>query len=64
MKTHDGYVGIKPCGCMVAVVVDNPRWIKDTARTIARFVRNGYRVEPAVLDEVRHKLGPCKCKKD
>ena len=57
----DCYVGIMPCGCYVAVVMDRPEYRKETAKTIAQYIQNGYRIEPAILEEVRHKLGKCKC---
>jgi len=58
----DCYIGIKECGCVVAVVIDRAEYKKDTAKSVADFIKRGYRVEAAVLEEVRHKLGSCKCK--
>ena len=63
MKKHDCYVGILPCGCMVAWVYDNGEHPKDVAESVAEFIKNGYSVERANTDEIRPKLGPCKCKK-
>lgn len=59
----DCYTGTLPCGCMVAVVMDDPKFKDDTADKIAEFVRSGYRVEPAVLDNIRSRLRRCKCRK-
>lgn len=41
----DVWVGYwKDCDCIVAVVVDEPDYPKDTARDVAEFIRRGYRV--------------------
>lgn len=58
----DCYVGVKPCGCMVAWVFDGPKYPKDVAKSVADFIKSGYRVERANTDSVRRKLGRCKCK--
>lgn len=58
----DCYVGIKPCGCMVAWVYDSKEHPKDVAKSVAQFIKDGYRVESANTDDIRSKLGPCKCK--
>lgn len=58
----DCYVGIKSCGCIVAWVHDRPKHQKDTAKSVAQFIKDGYRVEPAITDDIRSKLGPCRCK--
>jgi hypothetical protein len=63
-KKPDCYVGIKECGCMVAVVFDDPRFRKDTAKTVAEFIKSGYRVENKIWSEVGHSLGRCKCSKE
>jgi hypothetical protein len=60
-KVNDCYVGIKPCGCMVAWVYDDPMYPQDVAKSIDEFRRSGYSVERANTDEVRHKLKKCKC---
>lgn len=57
----DCYIGIKNCGCIVALVYDHQKYRKDTAETVAEFIESGYRVERAVFDEVKHKLKRCKC---
>ncbi len=59
----DSYVGRLLCGCLVAWCADNPEHQKDVARSVAKFIRNGYAVEHVVLDDVRDQLGPCKCQK-
>lgn len=58
----DCYVGILPCGCMVAWVHDSKDHPKDVAKSVAQFIKDGYRVESANTDAIRSRLGPCKCK--
>ncbi len=60
-KKPDSYVERLPCGCLVAWCADNPEHQRDVARSVAKFIRNGYSVEHVVLDDVRDQLGPCKC---
>ena len=55
----ESYVGIKPCGCAVAAVVDRPEWAKDTAKDVARWVRDGLRVERWSVERVRAELREC-----
>ena len=62
-KKPDCYIGIKACGCYVAVVFDDPRFKKDTAETVAEFIKEGYRVESRVWSEVQARVGRCKCPK-
>lgn len=54
------YIGTKPCGCIVAACVDREDFRKETATTIAEWVRDGYTV-----DHVNEppKLQSCKCGK-
>ncbi len=61
METEYCYVGIKACGCMVAVVYDDPEHKDHTADAVARFVVDGYRVERLPIETSRSKLGRCKC---
>ncbi len=63
VRRLDCYVGIKPCGCMVAWVYDDPKYPKDVAKSVADFIKRGYSVERANTDDVRHKLSKCKCAK-
>jgi hypothetical protein len=58
----DCYVGRKPCGCLVAWVYDDPRYAEDVSQSVAEFLRREYSVERANTNEVRHRLGKCKCK--
>lgn len=55
------YVGIKPCGCMVAARVDNSKHKKEVAKDISDFVKQGLRVERITVNRVRKELKKCEC---
>ena len=57
------YVGVAPgCACWVAAAVDEPKYAKDNAKEIARWIRDGLTVQNMDTEEVRVKLGGCpKC---
>lgn len=57
---YAGYCG--GCGSMVAIVIDLPGYGKDTARSVAEFIRSGYRVERVTIEEGRNILAFCRCK--
>ena len=42
--THD-YIGINEHGECVAICVDDPAWKKDTAKTIAGWIKEGRTVQ-------------------
>lgn len=50
------YVGKKPCGCVVAAVVDDPNDKPFVARAIARWVKDGLTVEHVTHDYVRQNF--------
>ena len=39
------YVGRRPCGRVAAMCWDDPKYAKDTAKTVADYIRRGYVVE-------------------
>lgn len=55
------YVGIKPCGCVVALAAIDPRWTKDTARYVAGWIRDGLAVERVPVGDERCQLRRCTC---
>jgi hypothetical protein len=57
------YAAYKSCGCMVAACVDESEYKKDTAKAVASWLRDGYRVERVDSDMVRATLRSCKCTK-
>lgn len=58
--THD-YIGRKKCGCVVAAVVDMPGFEKETAKTVAEFIRDGLTIERIALVDF-DKILPLGCK--
>ena len=60
--THD-YIGLRDCGCCVAVSADMPGWEKDTAKDIAAMIRGGLKVYRIPIEEL-NKYFPlgCHCK--
>ena len=61
MSEHECYVAFKSCGCAVAACVDNPEHSRDTARTVADYVRSGLRVERRTCEWVRSNMRACRC---
>jgi hypothetical protein len=64
MKDEMAYIGRCPCGCgaIPFATVDNPEWAKDTAKSIAQAIRDGYAIERVFLSEVR--MSTCKRQPD
>jgi hypothetical protein len=60
--TH-AYVGIKPCGCLVAAIVDRPELKGDIAKETGSWLRRGWTVDRLELAEVRPRLKACECPK-
>lgn len=56
------YVGIAACDCRRAVVVDMPDNAKQTAKTVAEFLREGLRIERMTIEDFRRiGLSLCEC---
>jgi len=53
------YVGIKSCGCTVAAFVDKPEYKKDIAKEVASWIRDGWRVDRVLCDNLT--ISTCKC---
>ncbi len=56
MSTH-AYIGIKPCGCCVAAVVDNPEHLADVASDVQEFIKAGLKVDRVTIGQARVLLG-------
>lgn len=54
--TDPAYMGREACGHVVAVMVDNPAHKRDTAREIARWIRDGLTIERGTVAEAREAL--------
>jgi len=55
------YAGRKPCGCTVAVVVDDPDFPKDVAKDVSNFIKSGLTIERVPIETVWEQLRSCKC---
>lgn len=56
------YLGTLPCGCRVAAAVDVVDNKKQTARSVAEMITNGYAVSRHALSEIQNgsvKLARC-----
>jgi hypothetical protein len=60
------YASFSKCGCIAAMTVDLPGYAKDTAKTVAGWIRSGHEVRRISDAEVRQamatrqpKWGPC-----
>lgn len=58
------YIGRCRCGCgaITFATVDRPEWAKDTAKSVAQAIRDGYSVEHVELSTVR--MTTCKRQPD
>ena len=64
--TGYGYVGRKPCGCIVAAIAEVIGEEKRLAKDVAKLIRGGLTVERVLCEDFRSgKVGPfpCNCKK-
>lgn len=58
------YVGQCPtCGAYCAAVVDDPKYAKDTARSVSKMIQQGLTVTRVDADFVRANFGACTCHK-
>lgn len=53
------YQGRKGCGCVVAVTVDLPEYKKDTAKELAKWIRQGLSVERVTCEVARQSFTIC-----
>lgn len=51
------YVGVMPCGCWVAIVVDTGDAL--TRKAVAEFMRRGYTIERTTVAVARERLHRC-----
>lgn len=59
MSEGYAYVGILDCGCMVCAVSGDPSFRKHAATEVARWMREGLRIERVSDEVVRQKLHRC-----
>lgn len=56
------YIARKSCGCVVVWLLDIPADKKNTAREVAKCIRDGYTVERMTVGAARAGGFGCKCK--
>lgn len=56
------YIGFKACGHAVAAVVDDGRFTKEVAKTVAQWVRDGLAIERKTVGWARENMNFCDCK--
>lgn len=59
--TTHAYIGRKSCGCAVAAAADIPGMEKETAKSVASFIRDGYAVSRVLKEEVKDLFQTCRC---
>ncbi len=58
--TFAAYVGRQPCGCPTFVIVDDPLYKADTAKEVARAIKDGLVIERVIVSEANPlKVGAC-----
>lgn len=57
------YTGTKPCGCIVAIIVDDPRWKKDTAKALSGYIKSGLTITRVSMNGPAPSIVDCKCPK-
>ncbi len=57
------YIGRKSCGCIVLAIVDVPEHKKDTAKELAKAIRDGLTIERVTVEFVRKNMFWCDCDK-
>jgi hypothetical protein len=60
MEYTHAYIGKKPCGCVVACVVDMPDHKKSTADDVAEFIKEGYVVQHIAIGS-GIQMAKCRC---
>lgn len=53
------YIGINAKGECRAAAVDTPEHTKDTAKTVAGWIKHGMTVERVTVEEARKRLQAC-----
>jgi hypothetical protein len=53
------YIGVRPCGCIRAAVVDAPETPRQVAKDVAGFIAHGLKVERVLTESVRTTSWRC-----
>lgn len=60
MSATYAYVGVEPCGCVSAAVVDMPDHAKDVAKAVAEMIQHGSSVQRVTIEQCRALGFGCK----
>lgn len=53
------FVGRRSCGCIVAAFVADPRLLRQIAKDVAEWERDGLKIETMSVEDVRKQLWHC-----
>jgi hypothetical protein len=53
------FAGLKPCGCIVAAAVADPRHLRQVAKDVDEWMRDGLKVETMTVEDVRARFRTC-----
>lgn len=54
-----GYIGVKPCGCAVAAIVDRPEYKADVAKALRNWIKHDLTIERVTVEAARERLKQC-----
>lgn len=59
------YIGVKECGCAVAIAVDKPQYTEQTREFINECLDDGLHIERVLLEQGKNRLqSDCLCYED
>ena len=58
-KEPQTYLGLEPCGCLGAAVVNNPEHLEDVVKAVRKMFRKGMTVELVDTQTVRDMAWNC-----
>lgn len=47
------YAGVLPCGCIVAVTTDKPKYQRENAREVAKWMRQGMAIDRRTIGDIK-----------
>lgn len=57
--TGYSYIATRPCGCICAACIDNPKWKKDAAKLVSDCIKAGFPVERVVHETLKNRVWAC-----
>jgi hypothetical protein len=53
------------CGNVIGLAVDEPKYAKENAKSVGKWMRDGFRIEKIICDDVHSgKVKLCKCQRN